>query len=384
MTRTARHRSLGPSESGGYKVTHYPGGYDDYAYQSPFRAIQLITDDSYGAPVIDSYFNSERIERQSTPYNGKCPPEQALFPYEVVNLHGNYEGGYLPSHLPTNTMSDGEAAAAAVSRTNPSRPVVSPLGWAQNLKDLPGMLKDVGKLIRSPKRLLSPKEIANQHLGALFGWLPLFDDVKKLIEFGSYVNKRSDEIRRLYSASGLKRRISLGNDNKHEQHTYPTLSGGPSVDVDTAITTNETLWATVRWKPDMVPGFHSPSDSERLALARRVASGMTVEGAIQGAWDLIPWSWMVDWFANVGDYITMSSNTIPASPVSVCVMRKKETTVTFKPLSKPVWLQGGGGRTLYVTKNRYVGGAALEASLPYLDGRRLSVLGSLFVQRFSR
>jgi hypothetical protein len=104
-----------------------------------------------------------------------------------------------------------------------------------------------------------------------------------------------------------------------------------------------------------------------------------------GAWDVLPWTWLVGYFTNVRDYAMQYSNTVPAVSQNGCIMTKTVTVEAYTRLSTSTpGYTGGDGRRSIVSKDRYVGPGTLYANLPFLSGKRLSVLGSLAVQRFHR
>jgi hypothetical protein len=129
---------------------------------------------------------------------------------------------------------------------------------------------------------------------------------------------------------------------------------------------------------------YNPSDAELIQKAIQVCSGLSTEGVIKGAWDLLPWSWMVDWFSNVGDWLTQSSSTVPATPTHLNLMRTITTVQKHSIVQKSAWLKDDGGVGIEQTLLRSPLSGSLAGSLPTLDANRLSVLGALFVQRFKR
>jgi hypothetical protein len=271
-----------------------------------------------------------------------------------------------------------------LARTNPSRPEIVPLTLLQDIYDLPRMLKDVGKLLKTPRKLLSAREGANQYLGAQFGWLPLVKDVHDLLDFQSHVQRRKAELDRLYSGSGLRRHLHLG-DHSHDEDSNVFLesNAGLSILSRQSLKYSSRQWGVVRWKPNVTPG-HDPTDTDRIKLARRVASGMTSEATIKGLWDLIPWTWIVDWFTNVGDFALQYSNTVPANSQDACVMTYQESEFQFRTISMTSGYQGGDGSVSLITKERYTGAGTISAHLPFIGVDRLKTLGALFIQRFSR
>jgi hypothetical protein len=342
--------------------------------------------DSKGRPVSASNLTHSKLDRSQT---GGMKGRRVLGPtldVTLTNYRPEYQISGSASHLDTGAPPVSGLFATLLSRTNPSRPNVVPLNLVQDLYDLPRMLKDVGRLIRTPRKHLTPRDAANQYLGAKFGWIPLIHDIQTVINLQQYVDSRVKELRRLYSEEGLKRRIQLGNNSAQIDGLaaiYSDSYTGFLLGKQSIGTTTRT-WGTVRWKPTNLPcpGWQ-PSDAELIQQAKQVASGFTTEGLIKGAWDLLPWSWMIDWFGNVGDWLTQGSSTIPASPSDICIMRETNTVVQHSLSAKPpAGLEDTGGLVINTTKTRTVGTGSLAASLPTLDGNRLSVLGALFVQRF--
>jgi len=247
------------------------------------------------------------------------------------------------------------------------------------------MLKDVGKLLRSPKSLLTPRELSNHYLGAKFGWIPLIHDAQQLIKSQQYIHKRLGELKRLHSAGGLKRRFQLGSEHKHDSSISALESDLLLVTGKISTDTSQKMWGTIKWLPNNPPNFVNPNDAELLRQSSRLVGGLTPEGLIQGAWDLLPWSWMVDWFSNAGDWINQNSFSAPATPGNVCIMRERNTVVQHSVITQPSGFTDHGGAGIRSTKTRSVVTAgSLAGSIPTLDLNRLSVLGALFVQRFKR
>lgn len=342
--------------------------------------------DSIGRPVIDSAFSLTRLDKsQCAGLSGTSRGG----PWEVHM--DNYPSGLYVSasfdHINTGAPTFGSLASQILVRTNPSRPTIVPFTLVQDLVDIPRMLKSVGKLARTPRRLLSPKEAANQYLGAKFGWLPLIDDARKLLHLQQYIGARARELRRLYEGQGLRRKVNLGTYSGNEHFRQWAMWSAPWTDVlygDVSVNTRVRDWGTVRWKPTNLPfpGWQ-PSDAELNQKAIQIVSGLTTEGVIKGAWDLLPWSWIIDWFTNASDYLSISSSTIPATPSQINTMRTTVTLGQHSLITKP---PGGvsdrGGHVVRTTLERAPGSGSLTASLPTLDVNRLSILSALFVQRF--
>lgn len=283
-----------------------------------------------------------------------------------------------------------------LARTNPSRPDYVPLTLLQDLVEIPRQLADVGRLLRKGSKGLDGFDLANQHLGIQFGWKPLIQDVKDLLDLQMHIHKRKGELQRLYQAEGLKRRLYLGRwvgSTSTVQTVSSDLRLQHTVRLQ-AITIAE-RWGTVRWKPSIqLPWFDPlylfneqgskfrPNDEELIQKAKRTALGFTSEGLAAGVWDLIPWTWLTDWFADVGEFAMQYSNTIPATPTQACIMTESSTEVDVSNTQLTFGYTGGGGIMTRRRKDRYTGAASSNVHLPFINGKRLSILSALFVQRF--
>jgi len=246
------------------------------------------------------------------------------------------------------------------------------------------MLKEVGDL-RLGKLPTSPREFANWHLSLQMGWKPFFSDIRRMLAFRGTVDKRISELKRLYSKGGLKRRLILENVNADESLKNQGLDSGTGdsllCNIDTS--THSRRWGTIRWVPTSLPVVPENSpDYERYV--RNIVLGLNTSlGNIDlVAWNAIPWSWLIDWYANVGDFIAANANAVPATHSTPCIMTQTTTVRRFsRSDSFQSNYQGGNGVVGLVTKKRDLADATLTASLPFLTGRNLSILAALTVQR---
>ncbi|UJQ84999.1 MAG: putative maturation protein [Alehxovirus allofundihabitans] len=295
------------------------------------------------------------------------------------DYYGSVWWSRVESHLAVSLPSEGMMATTLLARTNPSRPSVSLINFIVELKDLPGMLRDIGRIKLNKLPVRSPKDLANANLAAQMGWIPLISDIAKLIDFKSAAAKRVEELRKLYSHSGLKRRLNLGTYGAEGSDAF-TLESATSLVLSTKRyrSTVVNTWGTVRWKPTAVPNI--PLDSkEMLDVCKAIVLGANLRP--EYLWNAIPWSWLIDYAANVGEYLTAHNNTVPAVATKVNVMTQTTTTSVWTRTDSNQWVRGGTGLTLYRTKKRAQPTPTLSASLPFLNARQLSILGSLAVQR---
>jgi hypothetical protein len=275
-----------------------------------------------------------------------------------------------------------------VAATNPSRPVFTPPQMLQDLIEFPRLLRDTGRFLSDPRRYANLKGIADTYLAGRFGWAPLIEDLGKLIDLQSHILKRTKELERLYSGRGLKRRVKFGNDTAVSKSlvTYP-MDNFSKVVVTAHHKCERSNWGSIRWKPTSPPPFH-PSDVRMHNYVRRIVFGLTPEGMAKGLWDVIPWTWLLGWFVNIGNYALAYSNTVPASHGSACHMSQVTLTTsagTFEAIGVKSQDLHHIGYSTYSRKTREVSGVMTPGfNMPFMDMSRLSVLGALVAQRLRR
>lgn len=299
----------------------------------------------------------------------------------------------VPLTLSTSTWSSLPAPSGwpldLVARTNPNRPVITPLTLIQDFIEIPKQLRDLGRLLTKPAKTLGPKDLASQYLALQFGWLPLVEDVQQILNLQTYVLRRVHELNKLYSAIGLRRNnVRLAEENTSTKGTSRlSVNANSWVDLFWDVSIQKKVWGSIHWKPTSVP-VYLPSDREMNKLAKRIVLGLTPQGLAKGAWDLIPWTWIVGWFTNIGSLILTADNTVPCAHSDLCVMSESKVTVspmTAIPTNVASCSIRLDGSTTYSSKQRQLGSAVAPGfNMPFLDVFKLSILSALTVQRIPR
>ncbi|DAD52010.1 TPA_asm: maturation protein, partial [ssRNA phage Gerhypos.4_43] len=381
-----RTRSLGTSA--GTAVSHTKSGtvIDSRAGDGVYYTQTMHDIHGDPKPYPDHAMDTDLKRYDITPLNGDATTSN---PTSWVTTYTNYVSNisYPLTHQSTNVSAISSADAnLAAARSNPSRASLVPLTLLQDVVDLPKMIRDVGRTFKKPRSLMSAKELASHNLAAQFGWLPLIKDVQDLLDFGHTVHKRAGELRKLYDRGWIGRTIQLDHDSIRSHSSSDArldlgTSGVPHITVSYDTITSVSKWASVRWKLTTAPPYN-PSDAEVLKQARRLASGLTPEGLAAGVWEVLPWTWLTDWFTHTGDYIRSNSNTIPATLTSCCVMKKSTTSRIYTRTDSTSSVTGGGGTVTIEAFDRQLKSPSLStARFPHLSGKSLSILGSLFIQR---
>lgn len=299
------------------------------------------------------------------------------YPSGVRSFATNTDYGHLTI---ASKPSNGELAAKLLANTNPSRPVVDLPIFVFELREIPHLFKGYGDNWL--------KNVANGNLSYQFGIKPLISDLKSLLNFADEFAKREREVEALASG-GLRRKQSLWKgSNQDFIASRQTNSGAPgSAFHSIQRTTVEETWGFVRW----IPTAAMPKTSEeRKRLARRAVLGLEID--FSTFWNIMPWSWLIDWTSSVGNYLAASRNIIPCSPTDISIMSHRTTESYLKKLgtsnlpnigSPIIEIQKlGDYKVKKESKTRSPATPTLAAHLPCLSARQLSILGSIGVKKY--
>lgn len=339
-------------------------------------------------------------------------------------LNGTVNAGFLGdltwSSVPFNVSPSGDpnyqfqenaanAALKARNRTNPGRPKMLAAASLAELRDLPRLIRDIESIARRTLNLFTQHRLnkyerfkpridkgytirevidmfARLNLAEQFAFAPMIDDLKKIGGLSESIQARKKELNRLHSGNGLKRRVTLDKRRSTSQADTIIWSRDARVFRVRAVTDyGIDRWATVRYKPTK----DSPLPSDDLSIGL-LLTGLTLNSLASTIWELIPWSWMVDYFTNIGDIVESTNNSAHVQCTSCCVMSHRyrrivsnDTNLTSSG-SDPV--KASTYTRITETKQRMVGmpPALPDIGLPILSGAQLSILGSIAVTRARR
>lgn len=270
-----------------------------------------------------------------------------------------------------------------LAETNPSAPHVSVPTFVGEMKDLPSLVKGYGR------NLL--KAVSNGFLSWRWAIKPMIGDLRKLLSFQKAVNQRLTWLYRLRAGETIRRRVDLG--------TTPIIDSSQNVFIDTTgcwiagtsqLFYRRKAWGSAQWKlqPDSV--LPQVGSAQLNQLAWKLTFGITSHEALATAWELTPWSWLTDWFANVGNVIAATNNSVGCTWGHVCYMRTLEAIRVVKyntSQSDADQLAALKGQEYYartVRKERYVVAPVLPLPvprLPILTNGQWSILAALAAQR---
>jgi len=264
---------------------------------------------------------------------------------------------------------DADAATQAAAMTNPSRPYVDVAVNALQLGELFTLIRDAGNSFY--------RNIGNNNLMYQFGVAPVVGDLVKMLRFTDQVNRRVGEISRLISQHGLRRTCSIGNYSNMERVNKFIQSNLFTLREDFDVVTSLSIKAHCRWIP-AGDCLSLSRPSEMRALAQRAVLGLTVDSST--LWELIPWTWLIDWGTNIGQYFAAHRNMIPATLSDVSVMRHTRTVAEWGGKAQDDW-SCSGIRYTRENKTRATSFVAPVAHIPFLSGTQMGIAASLAVTR---
>lgn len=279
---------------------------------------------------------------------------------------------------PAYSTADKNALAWEIlAKTNPSVPEVNVPAYLGELKDIPGTMKGWGRSLL--------RDAAAGYISWQWAVKPLVNDLAKLYNFQKSVNNRMTELYALRDGRTLKRRCSLVRASSRTV-TTPVCHGIRFfLQCQRAVTMRTESWGTAEWK--LMPDSKLPTlgYAPLEGLARTSAAGINSYGALEAAWELTPWSWLVDWFSNVGTCIHASNNALGLTFGRISLMRTSTSESSYVNVSGPIPSQytlSGWYVEEMTRKERFPVFPVIPVplpTLPMLTRRQLSILGALTI-----
>jgi hypothetical protein len=198
--------------------------------------------------------------------------------------------------------------------------------------DVPGLLKDLRKHVDTitSLRAAAPKgviqagsAVGGAYLENVFAWTPILKDITAAVEVLTTIDQLlfpEDNTRRTFDRviherwGSLTTTAALGNRGvlspSGGPHAYLTRNSDalgttiqtPSLSMDFTAREKVDVRCTARFSTALVPSAQSNGYVDRMA----VLLGLELSPAV--LWELVPWSWLIDWFTNIGSVVENLSN----------------------------------------------------------------------------
>lgn len=219
----------------------------------------------------------------------------------------------LPSRAPEfidpsiSTASLNGYGATGWARARPGRATADAAVFAAELRKLPTLPG------RQLQRLKNFRSLGSEYLNVKFGWEPFVRDLQKMYETYRNIDRRLAQLVR-DNGRGIRRSARVNDTEststvEHENGyfvypVYPWIgASGHSMKRTVTESVRTRTWFVGRFR------YHIPDigTSQWNRRATRALYGANITPEV--LWNVLPWSWLVDYFGNVGDIISNFSPT---------------------------------------------------------------------------
>lgn len=349
--------------------------------------VQLWCEDTVGLTEQDNPFDLVKWTTLRMKLDGEYHNQYG----QLISKFEMYPPDYQVSPMDSRTPFAYDAynlAQRLAAITNPSRAYVNVPQFIGEFKDIPQLIRSIPRLLKSKGDTLMGQlnRIGEANLTWRFALRPLISDVQKLANFQNSVNQRMRMLDKLRTYGAIRRRANLSNET-HNAVTKDIIlqSAGTTLRADRHDDYNQHVWGTTRW--NLNAGATIPYGHKELALwAQNLSAGMNSYGAFQAAWELTPWSWLIDWFVPIGDWLEANNNSVPVTCTSICLMRHTKLRSVYKVKHATWYTIHGRHMEAEERKWRQVVSPTILllpplANLDFLTGSQWSILSSLAMTR---
>jgi len=400
----ARTRTITPPAVGGSYVT-LPS---TNVGQSPVirDGAEIRTDDVVGNRSGFNPFKTSTTTRAGGIANGYrlngslTAPDRYIYDWHCDGVIQNVPDPSIgPLGNSLNVSLQQKYAWQLLKKTNPGRPVVNVPQFIGELKDIPDMVRGWARLLRHvrsgggsiPKGIVNMAEVqASGLLTYRWGIAPFLADLKGMIDFEKTVTRRFLDLNRLHVGQKQRIRTKLGAGSMTIKSNNQTFeSGAFFLSGRWEDTYTYKVWGSVQWyAPDwsIYRKLDPPALYER---AQREVLGLTAMGAVEAAYELLPWSWLVDWFTDAGTIISANLNSLDLLHSGMCLMQTSQ--IKRKALYNAMAARYAHVEIKPMTRTRTVKERLIVTTLipvpmlrwPILTGRQVSIVGALSVVKAS-
>lgn len=245
------------------------------------------------------------------------------------------------------------------------------------------------------------RALGGEYLNVVFGWEPFLRDLRNLYGLWKDIDKRLAQIIR-ENGRGIRRKATIKTDrtqtvsSSHFALPFIHVGGNPGTiavgTTDYKVTTETTTraWFVGRFQyyiPDV-------GTSQWTARAREALFGAKPTPSL--LWNVLPWTWLIDWFSNVGDtvnnlnsgwaenlvckysYVMKRTDTQTIAEAKVMMLGSQTAQNRWSRVDFPFRSRSG------LTEKARVGGGnpfGLNVQLPSLSAKQLAILGALGISR---
>lgn len=341
--------------------------------------------------VVEFLEESIKDEVHAPPYAAEGPLTAISFKGQPIRVNGKrritgtktawfsnapgpagYIGAVGPSQWSFPQQGWLNEAIAKIQDTAPAFDLPLSIG---EVKDLPHTVRNLGRTLAS-KRGLSVDDVNDLYLQAQFAARPLVSAALDLLNLQKSIAQRCKSHRRKHREKSAGGRLSssaiyLGGYHPSNGQFFLPYSG--TIYGSREYEQSHEAWYSARLEPVL-----SLSETLEAVVSNPFGVGRL---SAETAWNLIPWSFLVDYFADVSDVLRATDNVLPYKIKSICLMCKTEEKMVHKAIRPSSFVEWGttDGEITAITKNRWVHNnpTARLALTPFLSWGQLANMASL-------
>jgi len=288
-------------------------------------AADLCDDTVHSPPYVGKEDNLAIVKWSGRPATVTVDRPTGYWPYRWY-----YQNcpSYWFGQPPTYSENWAGALTQALLRVQRTEPIVNLATTGLELvEEIPRLLKETARRIldksgrlRAPKRDSpgqGPSDLAPGYLAYQWAIRPLVNDIRKMLSLQKSISERVRYHRKTHrtkrSNGGLPPLFDLvSSGNKWGYATYAPYLQWMTDNSYTEITNR--CWYTAHLEPQMqLADILSEQMNRDYQLGRR-------SNGLETLYELLPWSWLIDYFTNLGDMIRLTNNMMPYKVTSLCIM----------------------------------------------------------------
>lgn len=266
-----------------------------------------------------------------------------------------------------------------MSKANPFRTDYSIPVAIKELTDISSMFRFAGGALLN--------FLGGSYLNYKFGWEQFLKDLGDIQRAVDLISSRVREFESLNKHGGLRRKIWLDQRSLTEVTPNKPIQSsliGAVQRAECRVTATMKVYGTLRWVPKT--SFRAALD--RLDKTKLALSVVFDIGEIQAEslWNMIPFSWVVDYFLAVGDFLSLLRGQDYIEPRDLCIMREYSHREDVYPgaLVTSVAFSKGFSTLKIKARDVWVPANVPPFQVRFLSGTQLTNLGALIATVISR
>jgi hypothetical protein len=230
-------------------------------------------------------------------YDGVFAPSVEIKNMMLNISSGRYPG--IPDTLGTDQTALWGLGSTAIARSLPDVPDFSLFRFIGELRT--GLPQIPLKLLKNEKKL---RNVGGEYLNLQFGILPTVSDVQKLIEQLMDPKLRKHVKRLLNEEHRVRKTIDKGRTSSSRPLSGAEMSTIPSSYSSGIKGTRESVSEFRIWSSVSFVYYQANLLDQLLADLDKHTGGLGVVPNAVDLWNLMPWSWFIDWFTNINHVLT--------------------------------------------------------------------------------